>query len=73
LLLPVHSYEIPAYAVTNDFYRHALQLDLRSKREYTHAILSAMGGISKMQFRHYKALLKLSDEALAPPSDASQK
>lgn len=64
LLLTVHGYEIPAYAVTNDFYRHALELDLRGKREYTDAILSAMGGIGKMQFSHYKALLKLSDEAL---------
>lgn len=45
LLLTVHGYEIPAYAVTNEFYRQALELDLRSKREYTDAILSAMGGI----------------------------
>ena len=34
LLLTVHGYEIPAYAVSNDFYRQALDLDLRSKREY---------------------------------------
>jgi len=64
LLLTVHSYDIPDVAVTNDFYRQALDLDLRSKREYTEAILSAMGGIGKMHFSHYKALLKLSDEAM---------
>ena len=45
LLLTVHGYEIPAYAVENDFYRQALELDLRDKREYTDAVLSAMGGI----------------------------
>ena len=64
LLLTVHGYEIPAYAVENDFYRQALELDLRSKREYTDAILSAMGGIKRGQFSHLKVLLKLSDEAL---------
>ena len=47
LLLTVHGYEIPAYAVENDFYRQALDLDLRGKREYTDAILSAMGGIKQ--------------------------
>lgn len=64
LLLTVHGYEIPAYAVNNDFYRQALELDLRSKREYTDAILSAMGGIQRSQFSHLKNLLRLSDEAL---------
>ena len=64
LLLTVHGYEIPAYAVNNDFYRQALDLDLRGKREYTDAILSAMGGIEKAQFSRIKALLRLSDEAL---------
>jgi hypothetical protein len=64
LLLTVHGYEIPDYPVSNDFYRQALELDLRGKREYTEAILSAMGGISKMRFSHYKALLRLSDEAM---------
>lgn len=64
LLLTVHGYEIPAYAVTNEFYRQALDLDLRSKREYTDAILSAMGGIKRGQFSHIKILLRLSDEAL---------
>lgn len=64
LLLTVHGYEIPAYAVTNEFYRQALDLDLRSKREYTDAILSAMGGIKRSQFSHIKSLLNLSDEVL---------
>ena len=64
LLLTVHGYEIPAYVVENDFYRQALELDLRGKREYTDAILSAMGGIKRGQFSHLKVLLKLSDEAL---------
>jgi hypothetical protein len=64
LLLTVHGYEIPAYAVGNDFYRQVLTLDLRSKREYTDAILAAMGGIDKFQFSRLKALLRLSDEAL---------
>lgn len=64
LLLTVHGYEIPACAVSNDFYRQALDLDLKSKREYTDAILSAMGGMERTRFSRYKALLKLSDEAL---------
>jgi hypothetical protein len=64
LLLTVHGYEIPAVAVPNDFYRQALELDLKGKREYTEAILAAMGGIGKMHFSHYKTLLKLSDEAM---------
>ena len=50
--------------MNNDFYRQALDLDLRSKREYTEAILSAMGGIDKGHFWHFKALLNLSDEAM---------
>jgi hypothetical protein len=64
LLLTVHGYEIPAYAVGNDFYRQALELDLRGKREYTDNILSAMGGIKRSRFSHIKSLLHLSDEAL---------
>ncbi len=64
LLLTVHGYEIPAYPVGNDYYRHALNLDLRGKREYTDAVLSAMGGIKKTQFSLIKSLLSLSDEAL---------
>jgi len=64
LLLTVHGYEIPAYAVGNDFYRQALGLDLRGKREYTDTILSAMGGVKRARFSHIKSLLHLSDEAL---------
>jgi hypothetical protein len=64
LLLTVHGYEIPATAVPNDFYRQALELDLRGKREYTDTILSAMGGIDKRRFHQYKYLLRLSDEAM---------
>jgi hypothetical protein len=64
LLLSVHGYEIPTYAVGNDFYRQALELDLRGKREYTDAVLSAMGGIQRGQFSYIKGLLRLSDEAL---------
>ncbi len=57
---------LPIYAVSNDFYRQALELDLRGKREYTETILSAMGGIEKAHFSRIKALLRLSDEALEP-------
>ena len=64
LLLTVHGFEIPTYPVNNDFYRQALDLDLRSKREYTEAILGAMGGLRKAHFSEIKSLLKLSDEAL---------
>jgi hypothetical protein len=64
LLLTVHGYEIPNRVVDNDSYRQALNLDLRSKREYTEAILTAMGGIGRMHFSRYKALLELSDEAM---------
>lgn len=63
LLLTVHGYQIPDYPVNNDFYRQALDLDLRNKREYTDAVLSAMGGIKKAHFSEIKALLRLSDEA----------
>ncbi len=63
LLLTIHGYEIPSQAVSNDFYRQALELDLRGKREYTEAVLSAMGGIKKAHFSAIKALLRLSDEA----------
>ena len=64
LLLTVHGYEIPAHAVGHSFYRQALELDLRSKREYTDMVLSAMGGIKRGQFSYIKGLLRLSDEAL---------
>jgi len=64
LVLTVHGYEIPSHAVANDFYRQALELDLRGKREYTESILTAMGGIDKGHLYHYKTLLRLSDEAM---------
>jgi hypothetical protein len=64
LLLTVYGYDMPETAVTNDFYRQALEIDLRGKREYTDAILSAMGGIRRTYFSEIKALLRLSDEAL---------
>jgi hypothetical protein len=64
LLLAVHGYEITTYAVNNDFYRQALDLHLRGKSEYAAEVLIAMGGISKMHFSRYKALLKLSDDAI---------
>ena len=63
LLMSAHGYEIPNSPVTNDFYRQALGLDLRGKREFTDVILSAMGGINKQRFQQYKSLLRLSDEA----------
>ncbi|MDQ7025701.1 MAG: ParB N-terminal domain-containing protein [Anaerolineae bacterium] len=63
LLLTVHGCEIPNEAVTNDFYRQALELDLRGKREFTESILSAMGGVTKQRLNQYKKLLLLSDEA----------
>jgi len=65
-LLTVHNYEIPDYAVENDFYRQALTLDLRNKREHTDAILAAMGGIGRMHFSRYKALLQLSTKRWKP-------
>ncbi|MBZ0300016.1 MAG: ParB N-terminal domain-containing protein [Anaerolineae bacterium] len=64
LLLTVHGYDIPDGPVTLDFYRQALDLDLRGKREFTADILAAMGGMSRQQFSRYKLLLRLSDEAL---------
>ncbi len=64
LLLTVHGYQIPDAAVPNDFYRQALDLDLRGKREYTEAVLGAMGGIKKAHFSTIKSLLSLSDEAI---------
>ena len=62
LLLTVNGYEIPTYAVTNDFYRQAL--DLRIPRGAGVAIYSAMGGIDKRRFGQYKDLLKLCDDAI---------
>jgi Trp operon repressor len=64
LLLAVHGYDIPLQPVSMDFYRQALDLDLRGKREHTADVLAALGGISKRQLSGYKSLLKLCDEAL---------
>ncbi len=64
LLLYVHGYEMPTGPVLMDFYRQALDLDLRGKREYTEAVYSSLGGIGKADFSIYKSLLKLSDEAI---------
>lgn len=64
LLLQIHGYPMPDSAVTYDFYRQALDLDLRGKREFTTLVLSALGGIHKRQLSRYKSLLKLCDEAL---------
>src|SRR5260221_9506518 len=64
LILAVHGIERPDGPANNDFYRQALELDLRTKREFTADILAAMGGISRAYFSRYKALLALSDEAL---------
>jgi hypothetical protein len=64
LLLTVHGYEMPNFAVGMDFYRQALNLDLRGKRDYTEIVLSALGGIHRRDFSRYKALLGLSDEAV---------
>jgi hypothetical protein len=64
LLLAVHDIHPPLGAVSHDFYQQALDLDLRSKREFTTDILSAMGGISRSRLSHFKALLGLSDEAV---------
>lgn len=64
LLLYVHGCEIPEGPVTHDFYRQALELTLRGRREYTSEILSAMGGIRTPMFSRYKALLRLCDEAI---------
>jgi hypothetical protein len=63
LLLHVHGYPMPDGPVTHDFYRQALDLDLRGKREYTEAVYSALGGISRQHFQYFKALLNLGDEA----------
>jgi len=62
LLLVVHGYELPGYAVTNDFYRQAL--DLRIPRGEASGIYAAMGGIDKVYFSYIKRLLCLCDEAM---------
>jgi len=62
LLLTVNGFDIPDFAVDNDFYRQALEL--RIPRGGAEAIYNAMGGIDKVYFSYIKNLLKLSDEAL---------
>lgn len=62
LLLTVNGCEIPNYAITNDFYRQAL--DLRIPRGAAEPIYSAMGGIDKVYFSYIKNLLRLCDEAM---------
>lgn len=62
LLLTANDFDIPAHAVTNDFYRQAL--DLRIPRGQAEQIYSAMGGINKVYFSYIKNLLRLSDEAM---------
>ena len=64
LLLAVHGYEIPNLPVDNDFYRQALDLELRGKKDIKEDVLAAMGGIGLKHFSRYKALLRLSDEAM---------
>jgi len=64
LLLYVHGYQIPDGPISHDFYRQALELNLRGKREYTAEILSAMGGLRTPMFSRYKSLLYLCDEAI---------
>jgi ParB-like chromosome segregation protein Spo0J len=64
LLLAVHGISKPEYAVNNDFFRQALSLDLHDKKDYTDAILMALGGISRSFLSRYKSLLALSDEAM---------
>jgi len=64
LLLAVHDIHPPYGSISHDFYRQALELDLRSKREYTSDIMAAMGGMSRKRFSQFKLLLALSDEAV---------
>ena len=47
LILFAHGYPMPDGPVSGDFYRQALQLDLKGKREYTAEIYAAMGGLDK--------------------------
>lgn len=64
LLLSIHDVEPPMGPVPNDWYRQALEVDLRGKRDYTSDILSAMGGINKVALSKYKALLNLCDDVM---------
>ncbi|MFW5709712.1 MAG: hypothetical protein ACOCX5_05780 [Chloroflexota bacterium] len=62
LLLTVNGFDIPEYAVDNDFYRQALEL--RIPRGEASEIYSAMGGIDKVYFSYIKRLLCLCDEEM---------
>lgn len=62
LLLAVNGYEIPDYAINNDFYRQALEL--RIPRGEAQELYAAMGGFNKRRFSQYKDLLRLCDEAI---------
>jgi hypothetical protein len=62
LLLAINGYEIPDQAVTNDFYRQALEL--RIPRNTSTNVGAAMGGMDRRRFSQYKNLLALTDEAL---------
>ena len=64
LILAVHDIHPPNGPVTHDFYRQALELDLRGKPEYAADILSALGGITRQRMSQFKLLLSLSDEAI---------
>ena len=66
LLFAVHGIRPPEGSVDNNFYRAALDLDLKPgfAREQTEAVLAAMGGISRQRFAQYKKLLALSDRAM---------
>jgi hypothetical protein len=64
LILAVHDIHPPLGPVDHDFYRQALELDLRGKPEYTGDILNAMGGITRQRMSQYKLLLSLSDESI---------
>ena len=64
LILAVHDIHPRLGPVDHDFYRQALELDLRGKPEYTGDILNAMGGITRQRMSQYKLLLSLSDESI---------
>jgi hypothetical protein len=64
LILAVHDIHPPLGPVDHDFYRQALELDLRGKPEYTGDILNAIGGITRQRMSQYKLLLSLSDESI---------
>ncbi|MCQ3931031.1 MAG: hypothetical protein DPW16_11285 [Chloroflexi bacterium] len=64
LVLAAHQIQPPDGPVSNDYYRQALELDLRTKREFSDDILSAMGGISRVHFSRFKSLLRLHDDAI---------